>query len=190
MDKEHFKGKTCSQLQKILKERGVSFTGERKQGLVELCWLANEIGLEVDPDGLLEDREDILKEKLYLDDGKLLKNPFELKTEIRDLSLLPFISLYDIFNYLESCQNFDKNVLRNYKKTEGFILFDEGYVQDITTGPFENFGNYVFRVSKVCPKTREKDPITKLPYYTCWVIFSKIQEESIIKSAYCVCKGG
>ncbi len=52
-----FHSKSVKELHLYLKERGVPYGRLLKQSLVELCNLAAEIGLEVDPDGLIEDRE-------------------------------------------------------------------------------------------------------------------------------------
>ena len=51
-------------LQKFLQERGVVFSGARKLALVELCLLANSLGLELDPGGLKEDRTEVVSAKL------------------------------------------------------------------------------------------------------------------------------
>ena len=46
-------------LQQYLRARGVVISNQRKLDLVRLCEAAEEIGIEVDHDGLLEDREEI-----------------------------------------------------------------------------------------------------------------------------------
>ena len=47
--------KSAKELQKYLKERGVTFSDLRKAELVEICEAADRLGIDVDPDGLLED---------------------------------------------------------------------------------------------------------------------------------------
>ena len=46
-----------------------------KKELVELCEAANETWIEVDPDGLLENREEVIKKKLVTPDNTVLQNP-------------------------------------------------------------------------------------------------------------------
>jgi uncharacterized protein YunC (DUF1805 family) len=62
----NFNRKSAKELQKYLKERGVTFSDLRKAELVEICEAADRLGIDVYPDGLLEDREDILREKLLI----------------------------------------------------------------------------------------------------------------------------
>ena len=45
-------------------------SGQRKLELTELCSVAREISLDVDPDGLVEDRTEVISEKLT--DGTML----------------------------------------------------------------------------------------------------------------------
>ena len=51
---------------------GVTLSGQKKCDLTSLCDLAIEVGLPVDPDGLVEDREEVLLGKLTTHDGLLL----------------------------------------------------------------------------------------------------------------------
>ena len=67
------------ELELYLSERSVTFSGRNKASLVELCQAAHELGLEVDPDGLIEDRGEVILSKLTLNDGRQLTNPVLLK---------------------------------------------------------------------------------------------------------------
>jgi hypothetical protein len=70
--------------------------------------------VELDPDGLLEDREDILKEKSTTHDNEMLKNPvLEVKSD--DLSKLRQISIFDIYNYLLGFKLYDHSTLHYLK---------------------------------------------------------------------------
>ena len=71
----NFERKSVKELQNYLKERGVIFFDLRKTELVEICETADRLGIDVVPDGLLEDREDILREKLLIPEGLMLSNP-------------------------------------------------------------------------------------------------------------------
>ena len=52
--------KSVKELQSFLRNRGVAFSSYLKAGLVELCEVAEELGIDIDPDGLVEDREEII----------------------------------------------------------------------------------------------------------------------------------
>ena len=51
-------------MKEFLRNRGVAFSSYLKAGLVELCEAAEELGIDIDPDGLVEDREEIISSNL------------------------------------------------------------------------------------------------------------------------------
>ena len=105
-------------LQQYLRARGVA--NQRKLDLVRLCEAAEEIGIELDPDGLLEDREEILKKKSTTHDNEMLKNPvLEVKSD--DLSKLRQISIFDIYNYLFGFKMYDHSTLHNNQRMEKYL---------------------------------------------------------------------
>jgi hypothetical protein len=53
MADENFNRNSVKELQKYLKERGVTFSDLRKAELVEICEAADRLGIDVDPDGLI-----------------------------------------------------------------------------------------------------------------------------------------
>ena len=55
---------SVSCLQSFLVDRGVVVTGLRKAELSDLVSKARDIDLDFDPDGLYEDREDVISAKL------------------------------------------------------------------------------------------------------------------------------
>ena len=87
------KKRTVKELQMILHERGVQYANEKKATLESLVEKALELNIEVDPDGLLEDRQEVLQDKLRLDEsGDMLANP-ELITCTSDITqVTPCIS--------------------------------------------------------------------------------------------------
>ena len=95
----NFERKSVKELQNYLKDRGVTCSDLRKAELVEICEAAGRLGINVDPDGLLEDREDILREKLMIPEGLMLPNPETVKGS-QDLRILPPFAIFDIYNYL------------------------------------------------------------------------------------------
>ena len=57
--------KSVKELQAYLKARGVVTSNHLKAGLVELCERAEDLGIEIDPDGLVEDKEDYIISSIY-----------------------------------------------------------------------------------------------------------------------------
>jgi len=51
----------CELLTFFLKLRGIIFSNTKKADLIELCDIAASLNIEVDPDGFVDDRSDILK---------------------------------------------------------------------------------------------------------------------------------
>jgi hypothetical protein len=88
------KRKSVKELEQFLRDRGVSVAGQRKAGLEELCAAAIRLGIEVDPDGHIEDRGEVISGKLFFE-GKELVNPDLLDTFNDDISVLPRISIFD-----------------------------------------------------------------------------------------------
>ena len=62
-------------LQQFLKDRGVPCAGYKKKELVSMCKLAIEVDFDVDPDGLQEDVNVVIANKLRLDKGDCLPIP-------------------------------------------------------------------------------------------------------------------
>ena len=83
-----FAGKTVKQLQEYLKERGVITSNMRKQQLIKLCETASSLNIEVDPDGIHEDKSKNIRNKLTTKDDIELKVPFLCDTT-DDLFVLP-----------------------------------------------------------------------------------------------------
>ena len=69
----------------------------------------------MDPDGLRDDRSEVLLKKLTTDDGLKLKLPFLCETT-NDLWVIPRVTIYDFYNYL---QKVDHAILRDHEKMEG-----------------------------------------------------------------------
>ena len=64
--------------------------------MAELCEIAREVNLQIDPDNVIEDRSDVIAHKLKGGDT-CLSNP-ALATGTQDLSVLPYFM--DGFSYL------------------------------------------------------------------------------------------
>ena len=139
---------------------------------------------------MLEDRDEVLRDKLHLADGTVLLQPDTLSGD-NDISILPPFGIFDFYNYFKGTHEYDHATLRKYDKMEGFGMFKDGYVLDVESVPLQE--NYVALRSKVKPRTNENDPISKLGYYKLWIILSTTAEamdKGTILSALCSCKGG
>ena len=93
-----FSSWNVSQLQEYLKNRGVTYSKAKKADLIELCQLASKNKLEVDPNCFVDSIADDIAAKLKVS-GKIIPNPNKL-TGSTDLSHLPNIDNFDIYNYL------------------------------------------------------------------------------------------
>jgi len=185
---------SVKELQKRLQSYGVQFSGSTKYDLMRLCEFADEVGLVVDPDGLIEDRDEVIRSKLTTPDGTLLNNP-QLMTGSKDLHRLPPLSVFDLYNYLLGFSEYSHNSLREFHKMEAYGLFQDGYVQDLEVVTYDDSAAFTAVKCRVKPRTNENDPATKLPYYSGWIIFSSsVAKDSgpatSIYSAFCTCKGG
>ena len=115
-----FSSRSVQELQNFLKVRGVIITGLRKLDLVHLCEAAHEVNIEIDPDGFLEDREEVIGKKLQTEHGSL-PNP-GLLSGSPNLSILPRIGIMDIYNYLITFADYDHAGLRDFRKMEGYTM--------------------------------------------------------------------
>ena len=66
-------------------------------------------------------------------------------------------------------------------------MFRDEYVQFLAPGKFDNTDKHYFLVAHVKPRTNEKDPFSKLPYYKLWMIFDRNELHSSSYSAHCGC---
>ena len=135
--------KSVRELQNYLRDRGVVYGNSKKHELIDLCELANEVKIQVDPDGLIEDRDEILEGKLSINNNTdKLQNP-QLLIGSPDISSVPCLSIFDIYNYLISTNTYDHSSLREYHKLEGYTMFKDGYVMDITSATYDQPGKFI-----------------------------------------------
>ena len=185
---DSFKGKSVKELQKYLRDRGVVTARYLKAGLLELCRAAEQLGIEIDPDGLIEDRHEIVSSKLRVEGGELEIPPL-LSDYSTNIGILPLLSIFDIYNYLISFTDYTHGTFRDVTKMEAYSMAKDGYVRTVMAAPYASHDGYYAILSKVKPRTQEKDPISKLDHYPVWIIMWD-NEDRRIKSALCHCKGG
>ena len=139
-----FKKLTVFNLKKYLSERGVVTSGSGKQLLVDFCTEAELLNLDVDPDGLCEIRTDNIHSKLEIKVNDVVEFlPIPSMVEgVCFLDLLPPISNFDVLSYLgRQCE---KSMLRQYKKSEGYTLFLDGFIQSLLGNVFSSNKEYSF----------------------------------------------
>ena len=175
------------ELQAYLKERAVSHSKTKKNELIELCCLASANKLELDPNCFLDDIAQNIRDKLIIS-GISIANP-ETLDGTGDISLLPNIDHFDIYNYLIQFkdQYFHKQ-LKAFKSLDGYQLYNAGYVEKVELVTDVGIENYCVIKFLVKPKQRKEDPINKTPFYKGWIILDS--SEPRIHNAYCACKGG
>ena len=177
---------TVKELQTYLKERDVTTTKLRRNELLSLCQAAYQQNIEVDPDGKAESIGEHIKIKLTTNRG-VLRSPETLQGS-GDMSCLPNIDRFDVYNYLISYDTYDHQSLKSFKKLEGCQLNQAGYIEKIILCKNTGLDGY-FVVKYQCkPKQRKEDPVNKVPYYNGWVVLDC--EMPAIFSAFCACKGG
>lgn len=136
---ECFPSKSVKELQHYLKERGeLTFSNCKKIELIDLCNYAAHVNIEVDPDGLVEDGEEVLRTKLCVN-GRTLVNP-QLLDATGDMSLLTSFSIFDIYNFLVGHEGFSQETLREYHKLEGYTMFKDGYIICLSSVKYETPG--------------------------------------------------
>ena len=136
-----FKTKSIAALKQYLKDRGVVFSDQRKPALVKLCENASELEIEVDPDGLVEDRAEVIRQKLCFADV-CLRCPDSISGTC-SLSCVANLSIFDIYNYLLKFRDYDHATLRAYHQMEGYTMFKDGYVTKIEAVSYRNTGNKI-----------------------------------------------
>ena len=172
-------------LQKYLKERGVTYSKSKKKELIELSHLARKNNLEIDPNCFLDSLEKDIADKLKIS-GVVIPHPDSLKGTT-DLSHIPTINNFDIYDYLKQSEVYDSNQLRDFNNLEGYRLYKAGYVESIEVvyDVVENVSVVKFLVK---PTQRKEDPVNHVPFYKGWIIL--VSTAPFIKNAFCACKGG
>ena len=125
---------------------------------------------------------------MVLPHGSGLQNPYTIKAYSNNIDVLPSMNVFHICGYLSNFEDFDYNSFTDLDKLYSYTLAKGGYVENLEFYQYPNM-DYIAVKGKVKPRTRTKDPITKLKHYSCWLILST-GDKGIIKSGYGVCKGG
>ena len=119
-------------------------TNLRKADLIVLCENAREVGCEGDPDGLHENKQMVINNKLVFQNVCLL-NPEQLNGT-PDITHLPPLSIFDLYNYLLSFKCYDHDSLREYHKLEGYTMFKDNYVIAVTLCTYNHLDFFPLRI--------------------------------------------
>ena len=97
---------------------------------------------------------------------------------------------FTIFNYLIfHSTDYDKQGLASYKSYDDYRLFDDGYVEFLSTVNFKECGVHIY-VGKVHPTVRTKTEDGK-DFYSLWfIVEGKGPNRGSVLAAFCKCKGG
>ncbi|ESP03284.1 hypothetical protein LOTGIDRAFT_171630 [Lottia gigantea] len=175
------------ELQKYLRDRGVTVTGYNKEVLREIAIAVDKLRLPVDPDFSRESVEVCIEKKL-LKAGLTGVNPFELDGYTKDFSCIPEFGLIDIFNYLIFAKaDLDGKKLKSYKSFEDYRLYYDGHVEFLMYNPVSDTSKTCLFKAKVKPTQRDKTYLQK-EFYDLW--FAVEKEDGFVITGYCECKGG
>ena len=175
-------------LKKYLQERGVTVHGYLKPALVAIASAVEKMMLPKDPNFECDDAEKNLKKRLIIHDVAV-SDPFTLPTQNNFIDSPPF-GLYDIFNHLiYHSADYDKQGLASYKSYDDYRLFDDGYVESLSTTYLKECGLHVY-VGKVNPTMRMKTDEGKEQYDLWFILEGKGPNRGSVIEAFCKCKGG
>ena len=184
MDADSFRRSNISQFQEFLKERGVSALKLNKDHLVKLCEAVNHLDLPKNPDYInISPSNDVIRKLESLGCSDL----FTMNGFSRNLSDIPNITLYDVFNYLiTSRSDYDKKKLKAFKSCEDYRLFFDGHVEDLEYNCLSVDDPLCFFRTKVKPTQRDKTYLSE-NFYKSWLCIGK--KHADVRSAYCTCVG-
>ena len=151
---ERFSSMNVAGLKKYLQKRGITVHGYLKPALVTIACAVEKMMLPVDPNFECNDTEKNLKKQLIIHDVAV-QDPFTLSVRNNFINSPPF-GLYDIFNHLiYHSADYDKQGLASYKSYDDYRLFDDDYVESLSTTYLKECGVHVY-VGKVNPTMQMK----------------------------------
>lgn len=151
----NFEGYRVPDLQKYLRNRGVTITGYNKNILKEIAITVDKLQLPEDPDFLKDSIQGCVDKKLARV-GLTGCNPLTIEGFIKDFSDVPDFGLIDIFNYMIfSKSDYDEKKLKGYKSFEDYRLFYDGCVEILEFNPLVDKPVCLFR-AKVKPTQPRK----------------------------------
>ena len=185
---ERFSSMNVASLKKYLQERGITVHGYLKPALVTIACAVEKMMLPVDSNFERDDPEKNLNKRLIIHDVAV-QDPFTLPVQSNFIDSPPF-GLYDIFNHLiYHSADYNKQGLASYKSYDDYRLFDDGYVESLSTAYLKEWGVHVY-VGKVNPTMRMKTDEGKENYELWFILEGKGANRGSVLEAFCKCKGG
>ena len=180
---------TVVQLKDYLRLRKVTFDSKNKSELVTLAQCVEKISLPVDPDFSSDTCGAVSSFQRLKDAGYSSVDPLALSEEhlSHDLTAVPRIGLYDIFNYLIcSRTDYDGTQIRLFK--DGHVL--DLKVANVKSNDVESNDDSHTAVTVVITDVRPTQRnVTKLNSYS-YKGWLGITQSSNIIAGYCQCFGG
>ncbi|XP_063438313.1 uncharacterized protein LOC134719237 [Mytilus trossulus] len=168
-------------LKEYLRLRGIGVTNMKRNELVRLCTAVEGLNLPLDPD-MCTDRVTNTVAELLKSNG--IDNMSSLQGFTKDLSNIPNVSLYDVFNYLlYNTSNYDRRKLKAYKSSEDYRLYFDGYVESLEMTELNSL--FIF-LAAIKPTQKDKTYLNTSTY-DAWIVMDNAGD---VKAAYCTCIGG
>ena len=115
------------------------------------------MGLEIDPDGLHEDRAEILSKKIVLGDVTL-ECPTLLTNYTNNITIILLLSICDLCNYIMSSDTYTLATFQSVEKMEGYTMAIDGFVLDMEFTSYTDTPEFMVLKSKVKPGHRRRTP--------------------------------
>lgn len=178
------------EIKKFLTERGVSVNGYHKPSLIEIANSVQKMKLPSIESLLCKNSNELQRDGKLLINDMEIENPFKMKVVNSFIDSPPF-GLYDIFNHLicHSTNCYDKQGLAAYKSFDDYRLFEDGYVETLSTITLQNEGLLIY-VGKVRPAMKTTTDDGKKFYDLYFILEGKGSNRGSVLMAWCACKGG
>ena len=186
-----FSKMTVIEIKSFLIERGVTVNGYHKASLIEIANSVQKMKFPSIESLLCKNTNELVQRdgKLLINDMEI-ENPFKMKVVNNFIDSPPF-GLYDIFNHLicHSTNCYDKQGLAAYKSFDDYRLFEDGYVQSLSTITLQNERLHVY-VGKVKPAMKTTTDDGRMFYDLYFILEGKGTNRGSVIMAWCACKGG
>ena len=164
--------------------------GYHKPSLIEIANSVQKMKLPSIESLLCKNTNELQRDGRLLINDVEIENPFKMKVVNNFIDSRPF-GLYDIFNHLicHSTNCYDKQGLAAYKSFDDYRLFEDGYVQCLSTLTLQKERLHVY-VGKVKPAMKTTTDDGKKFYDLYFILEGKGPNRGSVVMAWCTCKGG
>lgn len=168
------------ELQRFLRDRGISTGNSRKDHLIRLAEAAADMNV---PSVAPDDYHSMSVSRRTVGDPVtgndiVLSDVDKVTGWTPNLTMLPTIEIGDVMVYLLGTCGWTNDRLKTYKTDNSFQLFQANHVYDVNCCILRD-GHFIYIRSKCVPETRQSEK----PYDT-WVLLDK---SGSVKSGGCTC---